>query len=126
MARKGGRIALVASVAGYMGLPGASVYGPTKAALINLAELLNAELTQYGIGVQLINPGFVATQLTELNDFPMPALISSAAAANHIVRGLGRGRFEIHFPRRFTLWIKVAAILPYSMRLPLLRHLARN
>lgn len=126
MARKRGRIALVASVAGYMGLPGASVYGPTKAALINLAELLNAELTQYGIGVHLINPGFVATQLTDLNEFPMPALISATDAANHIVKGMERGHFEIHFPRRFTLWIKLAAMLPYPMRLPLLRRLAHN
>ncbi len=126
MARRRGGIALVASVAGYLGLPGASVYGPSKAALINLAELLSAELMEYGIAVQLINPGFVATRLTALNDFPMPALISSAAAARHIVKGLQGRRFEIHFPRRFTLWMKLAAMLPYPLRLPILRRLAHN
>lgn len=126
MARQSGGIALVASVAGYVGLPGASVYGPSKAALINLAELLHAELKRYCLNVYLINPGFVATRLTALNDFPMPAIINPEQAAARIVRGLERGCFEIHFPRRFTLWIKLIALLPYRLRLPLLRHLARS
>lgn len=126
MARRQGGIALVASVAGYVGLPGACVYGPSKAALINLAELLHAELHQHDMQVYLINPGFVATRLTAKNDFAMPALLQPADAAREIVRGLEQGRFEIHFPRRFTLWIKLLALLPYRLRLPLLRHLARN
>ncbi|WP_293765948.1 SDR family NAD(P)-dependent oxidoreductase [uncultured Aquitalea sp.] len=126
MARRAGGIALVASVAGYIGLPGASVYGPSKAALINLAELLHAELKRHGLSVYLINPGFVATRLTALNDFAMPGIISPDQAAASIVRGMERGCFEIHFPRRFTLWIKLIAMLPYRLRLPLLRHLART
>ncbi|WP_059287408.1 SDR family NAD(P)-dependent oxidoreductase, partial [Aquitalea magnusonii] len=126
MARQGGGIALVASVAGYVGLPGACVYGPGKAALINLAELLHAELRQHGIAVYLINPGFVATRLTARNDFTMPALLNTSEAAAHIVRGLERGRFEIHFPVRFTTWIKLLRLLPYRLRLPLLRRLARH
>lgn len=126
MARRGGGIALVASVAGYVGLPGACVYGPGKAALINLAELLHAELRQHGIAVYLINPGFVATRLTARNDFTMPALLNTSEAAAHIVRGLERGCFEIHFPVRFTTWIKLLRLLPYRLRLPLLRRLARH
>ena len=81
MARQSGGIVLVASVAGYIGLPGACVYGPGKAALINLAELLHAELRQHHLGVYLVNPGFVSTRLTALNDFSMPAIISPDAAA---------------------------------------------
>ncbi|WP_159880777.1 SDR family NAD(P)-dependent oxidoreductase [Aquitalea sp.] len=126
MTRRSGGLALVASVAGYIGLPGACVYGPSKAALINLAELLYAELKRYCLNVYLINPGFVTTRLTALNDFPMPAIISPDEAAARIVHGLERGCFEIHFPRRFTLWIKLLAKLPYCLRLPLLRHLVRN
>ncbi|GHD64269.1 SDR family NAD(P)-dependent oxidoreductase [Jeongeupia chitinilytica] len=122
---KTGGIALVASVAGYVGLPGAAVYGPSKAALINLAELLYAELRQHALPVYLINPGFVATRLTAKNDFPMPALQTPEQAAHHILRGVERGRFEIHFPYRFTLWIKLLRLLPYRIRLPLLRRLAR-
>lgn len=126
MARRSGGIVLVASVAGTIGLPGASVYGPGKAALINLAELLHAELRPHGIAVYLINPGFVDTRLTAMNDFPMPAIISPDAAAEYMISGMTRGHFEIHFPRRFTLWIKLIAMLPYRLRLPLLRHLTRT
>lgn len=126
MARRSGGIALVASVAGCLGLPGASVYGPSKAALINLAELLHVELHDHGLGVYLINPGFVATRLTAQNTFAMPALLSPEAAAQRMLAGLERGQFEIHFPKRFTLWIKLIALLPYRLRLPLLRHLIRT
>ena len=113
LAQKGGGIAVVSSVAGYGGLPTALVYGATKAALINMAETLYLDLAPRGLGVYVINPGFVRTPLTDRNTFPMPALISAGEAANEIITGLERGRFEIHFPRRFTLWLKLLRLLPY-------------
>ncbi|MEI8029499.1 MAG: SDR family NAD(P)-dependent oxidoreductase [Comamonadaceae bacterium] len=106
-------ISLVASVAGYCGLPGSLAYGPTKAALINLAEALYLDLQNNGIGVSLVNPGFVDTPLTAQNHFKMPALISSEIAAQEILRGWARGEFEIHFPKRFTYWMKALKLLPY-------------
>ena len=109
-----GHLSLVASVAGYRGLPRSLAYGPTKAALINLAETLYLDLHERGIGVSVINPGFVATPLTAANPFPMPALISPEEAARAILRGWARGRFEIHFPRRFTLAMKLLASLPFG------------
>ncbi|MDP2239557.1 MAG: SDR family NAD(P)-dependent oxidoreductase [Burkholderiales bacterium] len=108
-----GGIGIVSSVAGYRGLPTALAYGATKAALINLAETLYFDLAPRGLGVYLINPGFVKTPLTDRNEFRMPALIGAEEAAREIVRGLERGQFEIHFPRRFTRWLKVMRILPY-------------
>jgi short-subunit dehydrogenase len=111
-----GGICLVSSVAGYSGLPKAMAYGPSKAALINLAQILYTDLSPRGIGVYLINPGFVATQLTQQNDFKMPALITPDAAATAIVAGLGKGHFEIHFPRRFTGWMKFLSHLPDRIR----------
>lgn len=110
-----GALAIVSSVAGYSGLPKALVYGPTKAALINLCESLYLDLHPRGIGVTLINPGFVETPLTAGNDFHMPALISPHQAAGHILEGLERGSFEIHFPRRFTTWLKTLRLLPYRL-----------
>ena len=113
LARGAGHIALVGSVAGYRGLPNSLAYGPTKAALINLAETLYLDLHDKGIGVSLINPGFVQTPLTAQNNFDMPALLTPAQAAQAILAGWARGRFEIHFPNRFTLWLKALRVLPY-------------
>lgn len=111
--QKSGGIAIVSSVAGYGGLPTALVYGATKAALINLAETLYLDLAPRGIAVYLINPGFVKTPLTDKNTFKMPALISAEEAAREIIDGFARGSFEVHFPRRFTLWLKLLQLLPY-------------
>ena len=110
-----GHISLVSSVAGYRGLPKAMAYGPTKAALQQLAETLYLDLHPLGIGVSVINPGFVATPLTAANTFTMPALITPEQAATHILRGWARGRFDIHFPKRFTVWLKLLRLLPYGL-----------
>lgn len=105
-------LSLVASVAGYRGLPMALAYGPTKAALINLAEVLYLDLSQQGVGVSLINPGFVETPLTAQNRFRMPALITADTAAEAILQGWREGQFEIHFPKRFTRVLKAMRQLP--------------
>lgn len=114
-AASAGHITLVGSVAGYRGLPKSLAYGPTKAALINLAETLYLDLHEKGIGVSLINPGFVKTPLTAQNDFKMPALISPEEAATAILEGWANGEFEIHFPKRFTRWMKAMQALPYGL-----------
>ena len=111
----GGHISLVASVAGYRALPNSLAYGPTKAALIQLAETLHIDLCDLGIGVSVVNPGFVETPLTAQNNFHMPGLMSAEAAAAVIVRGWERGRFEIHFPLRFTLALKLLRMLPFRL-----------
>jgi len=112
---RGGHISLVSSVAGFRGLPQSLAYGPTKAALINLAETLYLDLHDAGIGVSLINPGFVETPLTRQNAFAMPALITPDQAATEILRGWARGSFDIHFPKRFTRWLKLLRLLPYRL-----------
>lgn len=112
LAQGHGHISLVGSVAGYRGLPNSLAYGPTKAALINLAETLYLDVRDRGIGVSLISPGFVQTPLTANNAFAMPALITPAQAAQAMVKGWSRGRFEIHFPKRFTLWMQLLRLLP--------------
>jgi NAD(P)-dependent dehydrogenase (short-subunit alcohol dehydrogenase family) len=101
-----GHLSFISSVAGYRGLPKALVYGPSKAALTNFAETLYLDLHDKQIGVSVVNPGFVRTPLTAQNEFNMPALIEPEEAAEEIVRGIARGAFEIHFPRRFTRLLK--------------------
>ena len=114
LAQGRGGIALVASVAGYRGLPQALIYGPSKAALIHLAEGLYLDLHPRGLGVYLVNPGFVDTPLTQRNKFAMPALMSAEKAAQRTLAGIAAGRFEVHYPRRFTFWLKLLRLLPYS------------
>lgn len=123
-AHRRGHLSLMASVAGYRGLPHSLAYGPTKAALINLAEALYTELRPLGVGVSVVNPGFVETPLTARNRFAMPALLSSAQAAQALIDGWQRGAFEIHFPRRFTFWMKVLRVLPDAAFFALTRRLA--
>ena len=119
--RKAGHISLISSVAGYRGLPKSLAYGPTKAALINLAETLYVDLQDSGVGVSLICPGFVETPLTAQNQFTMPGLIKPEQAAEEILKGWAKGQFEIHFPKRFTLWMKALALLPAALYFPVIR-----
>lgn len=124
--QRSGGIALVSSVAGYRGLPMSLVYGPTKAALINLAESLYLDMHPLGVGVWLVSPGFVRTPLTDLNDFNMPALISAETAARRIADGFAKGAFEIHFPRRFTWVMKALRLLPARLYFALVRRFTRS
>ncbi len=122
LAQGAGAIGIVASVAGYRGLPKALVYGASKAALINFTEALYLDLRPRGIGVYLVNPGFVATPLTARNEFRMPHLVSAEAAAREILSGLAAGDFEIHFPRAFTRQLKLLRLLPYRLYFALVRR----
>ncbi|MBX3446159.1 MAG: SDR family NAD(P)-dependent oxidoreductase [Parvibaculaceae bacterium] len=118
-ARKAGRIAVVASLAGYFGLPTSAIYGGSKAALINMAEALRPDLALDGITLQIVNPGFVKTPLTDKNEFPMPFLMEVDDAVDAFYRGLQSDRFEITFPRRFSLILRLLQMLPYRMSLAL-------
>ncbi len=109
--QKSGHLSLVSSVAAYRGLPNALAYGPTKAALLNLAQTLYLDLHPLGVGVSVICPGFVETPLTAQNDFKMPALIQPDEAAREILAGWAAGDFEIHFPKRFTRFLKALSHL---------------
>jgi short-subunit dehydrogenase len=97
-------------------LPEGQPYSATKAAIINLAESLHAEEGHH-IDVKLISPGFVRTPLTDKNDFAMPMIIEPDQAAIAIADGLLSKRFEIHFPKRFTMLLKLLRALPYGLSL---------
>lgn len=112
--RKSGHVAVVSSVAGYRGLPNASAYGATKAALINMCESLRLQLDRTGVTISVINPGFVRTPLTDKNEFPMPFLMEPEDAAAAIFAGMARRRFEIAFPTPFVMILKTLQMLPYG------------
>lgn len=121
--RDGGQLVLFGSVAGYFGLPGGQAYSATKAGVNNLAETLRIELAPR-VDVRLVCPGFVRSRLTAKNDFRMPALMEPEDAARAVLRGLRGRSFEIHFPKRFTLAMKLLRLLPYALSLRLSGRLA--
>ncbi|WP_420560898.1 SDR family NAD(P)-dependent oxidoreductase [Tepidicaulis sp.] len=117
--RKAGHLAFVASMSSYRGLPTAALYGATKAGIVNMAEALQPDLKRSGIKVQVVNPGFVKTPLTDKNDFPMPFLMEADEAARAFYKGLQSRKFEIMFPKTFGRIMKVLRLLPASLALKL-------
>ncbi len=110
------QIVFCCSVAGYTGLPIGQPYSSSKAGLINFVESLYAESPE-NIDIKIINPGFVKTSMTDMNNFTMPMIISSQDAADRIIAGLNSNRFELYFPTLFVLIMKFLRILPYKIKL---------
>ena len=111
--RKNGHISIVSSVAAYRGLPAASGYCASKSALTSLAESLYFDFKRYGVRVSVISPGFIKTPMTDKNKFPMPMIKSPEFAAEKIFIGLTKkNAFEIHFPKPFTIMMKLLKIMP--------------
>ncbi|HVA55272.1 MAG TPA: SDR family NAD(P)-dependent oxidoreductase [Gammaproteobacteria bacterium] len=119
--RRAGHIVIVASVAGYRGLPTTAAYGPTKAALINLAESLYFDLRREGISISICNPGFVKTPMTAENRASMPFLMDIEDASDALYSGIMKKKFEISFPRRLVLLLKFFRCLPYVLYFPVMR-----
>lgn len=120
--QRGVQLAVVASLAGYRGLPLAAAYGASKAALINLTEAMRVELQSGPVDIRLINPGFVRTPLTARNQFEMPSLIDADDAAQRIIRGLDGSAFEIRFPSLFAATLRLFSMLPYCLYFALIKR----
>ena len=116
--KKNGHISIVSSIAAYRGLPNSSGYGPSKAALTNLAESLYFDFKKHNVRISLVSPGFIKTPLTDKNEFPMPFIKSPEFAAEKMFNGLTKSKaFEIHFPKALTLLLKFLRVLPYRIYL---------
>ena len=116
----------VGSAAAYLPLPRAEAYGASKAAVAYLIETLRITLAAEGISVSLVCPGFVKTPLTDRNDFPMPFLVSTEQASRAIRKGIAARKAEIHFPKRFTLLMKAASLLPRGLWLRLAQRMKKT
>jgi NAD(P)-dependent dehydrogenase (short-subunit alcohol dehydrogenase family) len=121
-----GQIAIVASLAGYGGIPGSVAYGAAKSAMITMAEALRLTHADDGLTIQVVNPGFVRTAMTAPNDYAMPFMMSAEAAATRIAKGLATGGFEISFPRRLVWTMKAVFLMPYALWLPLMARATRR
>ena len=116
----------IASVAGYRGLPNSAAYGVSKAGLISFAEMQRSELESHNTKVQVVNPGFVKTRLTKKNAFKMPMLISPEQAADYILKGMQKNKFDISFPPLFALIMKALRIMPDYLFFACLRKLVKE
>jgi len=125
MKNKKGHISYFASLAGYIGLPQSSVYGATKAAIMNMAESLHPEAKKYNIDISIVNPGFVKTNLTAKNDFDMPMIMTPSQAAELTIAGYEKGCFDIVYPKTFSYFFRLLRILPYSLHLKLAEKLIK-
>jgi len=121
-----GQIAIMASLAGFRGFPGAPAYCAGKAAVKVWGEALRGELHEAGIGVSVICPGYVKSRMTADNSFHMPFLMEADRAARIIRRGLARNRARIAFPRRLYAAVWLISVLPPSFTDPLLRRLPKK
>nr|WP_257910909.1 SDR family NAD(P)-dependent oxidoreductase [Janibacter limosus] len=126
VSHRSGHLVGIASVAGYRGLSGGEAYAATKAAQINLLESMRASLSTKDVQVTTVCPGFVRTDMTETNSFPMPFIIEPEEAATEIADGLEGGKVEIVFPRRMAVTMKVARVLPVRLWAAITARVARS
>ena len=112
VARDKGHVVITGSLSGFRGLPGAIGYAASKAGVMALAESVYADLKDTGVRVQLANPGFIKTRLTDKNDFKMPMLMEPEDAARSVFEHMGSDRFKLSFPRPFSYVFRLGQFLP--------------
>src|SRR5690606_17043750 len=121
-----GQIAIMSSLAGFRGFPGAPAYCASKAAVRVWGEALRGEYHRHGIAISVICPGYVRSRMTERNRFPMPFLMDAPRAAQIIRRGLARNRSRIAFPWPMVMLVGLLAALPAAATDRMLRRLPKK
>ena len=119
---RSGTVLIMSSIAGWIGLPKASAYAPTKSALRSFAQSIRYDLAKYNIIVKLCSPGFVNTKAVKVNDFKMPGLIEPNVAAKIILKNINSKKFEITFPWLFSALMKFLTYLPDNLSYKLIKH----
>ncbi|WGH77671.1 SDR family NAD(P)-dependent oxidoreductase [Jannaschia ovalis] len=110
--RDAGHIVLTGSLSGFRGLPGATGYGASKAGIMALAEGMYADLRKTGVTVQVANPGFIRTRLTDKNEFDMPFLMEPEEAAQEMFELMCSDDFKRSFPTVFSWLFRGGQFLP--------------
>ena len=119
---KSGTVLIMSSIAGWIGLPKASAYAPTKSAVRLFAQSIRYDLAKYNIVVKLCSPGFVNTKAVKVNDFKMPGLIEPNVAAKVILKNINSKKFEITFPWLFSTFMKFLTYLPDNLSYKLIKY----
>ena len=119
---RSGTVLIMSSIAGWIGLPKASAYAPTKSALRLFAQSIRYDLAEYNIVVKLCSPGFVNTKAVKVNDFKMPGLIEPNVAAKLILKNIRNKKFEISFPLFFSAFMKFLTYLPDNLSYKFIKY----
>ena len=122
MTSKSGTVLIMSSIAGWIGLPKASAYAPTKSALRLFAQSIRYDLTKYNIIVKICSPGFVNTNAVKVNDFKMPGLVEPNVAAKIILKNINSNKFEITFPWFFSTLMKFLTYLPDNISYKFIKY----
>lgn len=112
VAKDAGHIVITSSLTGFRGLPDSIGYTASKAGTMSLAECMYADLRKTGVQVQVVNPGFIKTQLTAKNDFKMPFLMEDHDAAREVFEHMNTDGFKKSFPWLFSLLFRGSKLLP--------------
>ena len=120
--RRVGTVLIMSSIAGWIGLPKASAYAPTKSALRLFAQSIRYDLAKYNIAVKLCSPGFVNTKAVKVNNFKMPGLIEPDIAAKKILKNLNSKKFEITFPWLFSTFMKFLTYFPDNLSYKFIKY----
>ena len=112
VANDAGHIVITGSLSGFRGLPGAIGYGASKAGIMYLAEGMHGDLRNTGVEVQLVNPGFIKTRLTDKNTFAMPFIMTPEEAAKAMFAHMNTRRFKVSFPRAFSWLFRLSQFMP--------------
>jgi len=110
--RDEGHIVITSSLTGFRGLPGSIGYTASKAGTMSLAECMHADLRRTGVDVQVVNPGFIRTRLTDKNDFHMPFIMDPEAAALEVIEHMHTDAFKRSFPTVFSWVFRLSQFLP--------------
>lgn len=121
-----GHIVMIGSLSGFKGIPGGSIYAASKAGMMHLTEGLRADLDPKKFKVQLINPGFIKTRLTDKNTFKMPFIMSPDKAAKRTIKAMESNRFQTNFPKRFAFIFQLLGILPNAAYFPVAQKLLKT
>jgi short-subunit dehydrogenase len=110
--RRRGQLVAISSLAAYRGLPKSGAYCASKAAVSAFFESLRLDLSNKGIDVTIIHPGFIKTPLTEGRHAQMPFLMELDDATRRIIRAIEARRKSYAFPWQLASIVRFGMILP--------------
>jgi short-subunit dehydrogenase len=110
--RKKGHVVGVSSLAAFRGLPKNAAYSGSKAFLRIFMESLRVDLRGTGVRVTCIYPGFVKSEMTANNPFPMPFLLETQDAVERMGKAIARGETEVTFPWQLSTAVRLMRVMP--------------